>query len=99
MNCVQEILDGDCADTHETFEISYAGGMKLDVRKSLIHMDDHQYEALLLDRFGFLIPINSHAGDLLKHVCAAVLPDNPGLLPNDLMDTFGTLLNLTIDQG
>lgn len=66
--------------------------MKLDIRSDFITCDDHDLETKITKAFGFLLPRNTRAGGLMRHVIATVLTDFPQLLPSDLIATFQGLL-------
>lgn len=86
------ILEASPQET-ETIEIEYLNGMRLNIRKGYLHLDDHQLEKKILDTFGFFIPINNRAGGLMNHLIDSVLNDFPEILPVDIRDTFLNLLN------
>ena len=75
-----------------TQSVEYLSGMKLDIRSDFITCDDHDLETKITKAFGFLLPRNTRAGGLMRHVIATVLTDFPQLLPSDLIATFQGLL-------
>ena len=80
----------------ESIDIAYTNGIKLNIDKAYLHMDDHDLEEQIITKFGFLRPKNNHAGGLMKHIIESVLGDFPDLLPCDLVTTFSTILNVEV---
>lgn len=96
VKAIEHQLLGNRGEDGFFVEAKYVGGLTLQVARELRHMDDHDYENLLLDKFGFLSPRNKRAGGLMNHVVDTILPDFPNLIPTDLIDTFGQLLSVEL---
>jgi hypothetical protein len=80
-----------------TVSVEYLSGLKLDIRSDFITCDDHYLEVRITKTFGFLVPRNTRAGGLMRHVIATVLTDFPQLLPGDLIATFQGLLTTELE--
>lgn len=91
VDAIQAIVLGS-PGTEGVQKIEYLGGLSLDVRSDYITCDDHALEEKITQAFGFLIPKNARAGDLMRYVITTVLNDFPQLLPRDLLETFDGLL-------
>lgn len=92
VNVVQKMVLGEAFTPTDYLEIEYINGMKLHISKRYLHMDDHELEQKILQKFEFLKAKNKHAGDLMRHISESVLMDHTHLLPIDLLTTFTALL-------
>ncbi len=93
---IQMIIIDDYSEEKESIEIEYLNGMKLNISKNYLHLDDHKLESKIIEAFGFLKPKNNRAGGLMTHVISSVIPDYPKLVPQDLLKTFHGILNATV---
>jgi ABC-type molybdenum transport system ATPase subunit/photorepair protein PhrA len=96
IDILQNIVLGDSLIQRDTVEIKYINGMTLQISKEYLHLDDHALEQKIISLFGFLIPKNKRAGDLMRHVVDTVLADYHALLPVDLLDTLNGLLTVEL---
>ncbi|MDT0619453.1 hypothetical protein RM531_13325 [Salinisphaera sp. P385] len=85
------VLDRDVKND-QRITIQYLNNMSLNISKSYLHLDDHALEERVLDKFGFFRPRNNNSGDLMKYIVSTVLNDYPLLVPLDLLESFGSLL-------
>lgn len=96
IDAIQTFVLGCSTDAQAVQTVDYLNGMSLSIRNDYLTCDDHDLEAKITKAFGFLIPKNRRAGDLMKYVNATVLSDFPNLLPRDLLVTFEALLNVEL---
>ena len=89
--CQKFILQSN--ENEELLDIKYLNDMTLKVRKAYLHMDDHELEKKIFEKFGFLQPLGKRAGDLMMNMVEKVLGDEPNLLPCDFIDTLRSILS------
>ena len=92
IDIVQKLVVGPKDSSTENIEVTYLNAMELAVRKDYLHLDDHALETKIVNEFGFFVPRNKRAGGLMNHFIDNVLQDIPGILPNDIKQTFLRLL-------
>lgn len=89
--CQKFILQSN--ENEELLDIKYLNGMTLKVRKAYLHIDDHELEKKIFEKFGFLQSLGKRAGDLMMNMVEKVLGDEPNLLPCDFIDTLRSILS------
>ena len=95
---LQEIvLECPASDIYAFTTVNYASKISLQIRNDYLHKDDHELEAAIVKKFGFLKPHNNRAGALMQYVIDTVLGDFSSFVPLDLLDTFGQLLTNPTD--
>ena len=92
VNTIQCLIEPEYSHTDNDITVNYLSGLKLQLSKKYLHMDDHQLETRIEEVFGFLKPRNRSAGALMIHILESVLTDHRGFLPMDLLSTFELLL-------
>lgn len=90
------VLGSRATESGDFMDVEYVSGMILRVRKDYLHLDDHQLEQLVLQKFGFLIPRGRGSG-LKQYVIDTVLKECPALLPRDFLLTMEDLLSANVD--
>ncbi|CRM14808.1 recombination protein F [Pseudomonas sp. 31 E 6] len=90
------VLAVPLADNDELIYIEYVSGLILQVRKDYLHLDDHELETQIFNRFGFLMP-RKKGGGLKQYVVDTVLTECPQLLPKDFLLTLERLLSVDLD--
>ena len=92
INVVQKFVVPNCSNPDQTLDVTYKSGMKLQVWKEYLYLDDHELENSIMKAFPFLKPKNNNAGALMAFIVETVLQDHRELLPADMLDTFQHLL-------
>lgn len=95
---LQNLVLGPSESKRVCLQVKYLSGLTIQVAKEYLHLDDHQLESRIVKAFGFLTPKTQKAGGLMRHVVLTILPDYPELMPNDILDTFTTLLTTNLQS-
>lgn len=96
IDVLQGLLFGIDVLLQESIEVEYLNGMTLRVVRKHLHMDDHELESIVTQKFGFLQPRNKHAGGLMRHIIESILADSPNFMPKDFVSTMNELLTTEI---
>jgi energy-coupling factor transporter ATP-binding protein EcfA2 len=73
-------------------QAKYVGGLSLATCSSYLTMRGHDLEKRVLTVFAELNKHNSHTGDLLRYLAAAVAPDFVDFLPVEIAESFERVL-------
>ncbi|MEO1150918.1 MAG: AAA family ATPase [Pseudomonadota bacterium] len=80
------------SSNQSTAEYAYSGGLTLELPKHYMEVNGHDLEAAIIETFPYLTPASKTPGLMLK-VINHVLDDHPSFLPNEILNTFRSILS------
>jgi hypothetical protein len=90
---VQELLFpvNDC-EKNDQIQCGYANGMKLQVRKEYLLLDDHKLKNRVFEAVAPLQRYRQGPKDLIVYITEDVKPDNSEYIPEEIVKVFSELL-------